>query len=230
QNGEFEGSAESNLGNDRLIDYTSDSELNFQIVEGSGTGIGIGTVRRKTADCVLLNLPSIGFNFKGKDFTRAYVCANGLVKFESRIYEVNPRNFGTYRGQSSDSACLAPYWSFVNLDYFQSGQSKVFYRKYEDSNNDFRGVFTKARDFGRTILSESGYNPFWVTVITWVDLRPKQPGDVTYGGSFCYKRRKDMKKISGFAPSWFPPSIIYLDHAYVLMAMNSLRIHELFMT
>jgi hypothetical protein len=58
---------------DRLIDYTNDTEINFQIVEGSGTGTGIGTVTRKTADCVLLNLPSIGFNFKGKDFTRAYV-------------------------------------------------------------------------------------------------------------------------------------------------------------
>jgi hypothetical protein len=56
---------------DRLIDYTSDTEINFQIVEDSGTGLE--TVTRKTADCVLLNLPSIGFNFKGKDFTRAYV-------------------------------------------------------------------------------------------------------------------------------------------------------------
>jgi hypothetical protein len=109
------------------------------------------------------------------------VCANGLVKFQSRSYEVNPRNFGTYGG-SGGSACLAPYWSFVNLDYFQSGQSKVFFRKYEDSNNDFRGVFTEARGYGNTILSKSEYNPFWVTVITWVDLRPKQPGDVTYGG------------------------------------------------
>jgi hypothetical protein len=104
------------------------------------------------------------------------------VKFQSRSYEVNPRNFGTYGGQTSDSACLAPYWSFVNLDYFQSEQSKVFFRKYEDSNNDFRGVFTEARDYGNTILRKSDYNPFWVTVITWVDLRPKQPGDVTYGG------------------------------------------------
>ena len=110
------------------------------------------------------------------------VCANGLVKFQSRSYEVNPRNFGTYGGQSSDSACLAPYWSFVNLDYFQSGESKVFFRKYEDSNNDFRGVFNESRDYGNTILNKTDYNPFWVTVITWVDLRPKQPGDVTYGG------------------------------------------------
>ena len=53
----------------RCIDYISDTEINFQIVEDSGTG----TVTRKTADCVLLNLPLIGFNFKGNDFTRAYV-------------------------------------------------------------------------------------------------------------------------------------------------------------
>ncbi|CAB3998510.1 Hypothetical predicted protein, partial [Paramuricea clavata] len=114
------------------------------------------------------------------------VCANGLVKFQSRNYEVNPRNFGTYGG-SGGSACLAPYWSFVNLDYFESGESKVFFRKYEDSNNDFRSVFSEAREYGKTILRKSDYNPLWVTVITWVDLRPKQPGDVTYGGKNTFQ-------------------------------------------
>lgn len=111
-----------------------------------------------------------------------------MVKFSGRSYELNPRNFGTYQQHDSDAACLAPYWSFVDLDYFESGESKVFFRRYEERDNDVRGVFAKAREYGNTILDKTDYNPQWITVITWENLRPKQPTNVvTYGGvSICF--------------------------------------------
>ncbi len=110
------------------------------------------------------------------------VCANGLVKFDEGNYEIIPRNFGTFNGQRTSGSSLAPYWSFVDLDYFESGHSRVFYRKYGEPNNDFRGVFAKATAYGNRIFQISDYSPSWVTVITWVDLRPKQPGFATYEG------------------------------------------------
>ena len=109
------------------------------------------------------------------------ICANGLVKFRESSYELSPRNFGTYDGQETGEACLAPYWSFVDLDYFDSGHSKVFYRKYDDPNSDYRDVFAKATDYGNKILNISNYSPSWVMVITWLNLRPKE-GSATYEG------------------------------------------------
>lgn len=103
------------------------------------------------------------------------VCANGLVKFDQSSYEVNPRNFGTYSEQKENSACLAPYWSFVDLDYFESEESNVYIRKYTDRNVNYRDVFTKAEDYGNRILGIDDYKPQWVVIITWHNLQPKQP-------------------------------------------------------
>ena len=109
------------------------------------------------------------------------ICANGLVKFKDGDYARSPRNFGTYEGQETGQACLAPYWSFVDLDYFETEESKVFYRKYTDQDNNFRDIFPNAKEYGNKILKLSNYSPSWVMVVTWLNLKPKE-GLATYGG------------------------------------------------
>ena len=59
----------------------------------------------------------------------------------------------------------------------------MFFHRYQNPDKDDRGVFEKAKEYGNLLLGKTDYNPQWITVITWENLRPKQPGSaVTYGG------------------------------------------------
>lgn len=109
------------------------------------------------------------------------VCANGLVKFNNPSYALNPRNFGTYSGQNQGSESLAPYWSLVDLKFFQTGFSKVYYRSYENRMNNFQ-VFERIESAAKEILNTTEYTASWVAVVTWENLKPKQPLNNTYGG------------------------------------------------
>ena len=101
------------------------------------------------------------------------------MRFKDSFYQANPRKFGSYTPQLTDP-CLAPYWSSVDLDSFRNGTSRVTFCKYRNRHNDIDGAFAKASEYGKKILKKNEYETFWVTVITWYDLRPDNPG--AFGG------------------------------------------------
>jgi hypothetical protein len=105
------------------------------------------------------------------------VCPNGLVRFRGRRFQPNPRNFGTYRNQRS-FALLAPYWCNADLNSFETGDSQVFfYTVTVENQEENTELFDIAREYGNTLLNKDDYDPLWVGVVSWHNLRPNNPGD-----------------------------------------------------
>ncbi|XP_028416182.1 uncharacterized protein LOC114539806 [Dendronephthya gigantea] len=171
--GQYEGSAISGLGDDRLISYQNkEKRIEFEFVINR---------RRTKAKCKKIDLPQHGIEFKGKTHKFVFVCPNGLMRFKNRgkRYQSNPRNFGTF-GRQDNENCLAPYWSVVDLDFFLDKTSNVTYDVFEDKDK-FSGLFNEVSDYGEKILGKSKYRTLWAMVFTWRDLSPPQPG------TFCGK-------------------------------------------
>ena len=102
-----------------------------------------------------------------------------MIRFKDGNYQGWPYNFGTLSSQEDDS-CIAPYWARIDKQSFVDGISFVFFKKYEDRDDDPRGVFTTAADYAKKLLDVNNYEPAWVMTVTWKDLRPLDAG--TFGG------------------------------------------------
>lgn len=106
------------------------------------------------------------------------------MKFDNRFYEPTPRNFGTYsdgREQTSGGQCLAPYWSAVDLEYFKNDFSKVFYKNYLNREEDIE-AFERIDKAANLIKEITNYRSSWLSVTTWINLRPKQPLNNNFPG------------------------------------------------
>ena len=53
------------------------------------------------------------------------------------------------------------------------------YYTVDDQINDHNRLFNVTSEYAEKLLGKTGYNPLWVVVITWQDVRPYNPG------SFC---------------------------------------------
>ena len=88
-----------------------------------------------------------------------------------------PQKFGIYRWLRSN-AFIAPFWARVEHRAFNTGNSKVYYHAYEQSNQNTDQTSNILRLASRHVQDYTNDEKFrnfeatWVLVVTWVNVCP----------------------------------------------------------
>ena len=88
-----------------------------------------------------------------------------------------PQRFGVYRWLRSN-AFIAPFWARVEHAAFNTGNSKVYYHAYEQSNQNTDQTSNILRLASRHVQNYTNDEKFrnfeatWVLVVTWVNVCP----------------------------------------------------------
>ena len=88
-----------------------------------------------------------------------------------------PQRFGIYRWLRSN-AFIAPFWARVEHAAFNTGNSKVYYHAYEQSNENTdqtSNILGLASRHVQNYTNDEKFRNFeatWVLVVTWVNVCP----------------------------------------------------------